>query len=298
MSEKVLKTTTPTARKEHVCEVCGKPIKKGERYLDVTIKKDGKLVHRKTHFGCRVEKKEESASLPVMPVGGIAMKGLNLPPLPIVGKKIPQTEEEFKKAVHDDTLNMLETFTFQENMEIAFIPLVITELMWIFAQKVVDYAIANRVSWTVKLTRTVKNLREEYLKEVAKDLDKKHQEHFIGESRKFYEENVRDFTILWFSVNQSLKAGWYDLPHLDMRTDAYCAVVMFKVLKEHSRRIGKLILERTGEGGQDFTNPKTDALNDLMEAYVAPAEIEVSQHVKTSMAIMQKKFKLIEFNVK
>ena len=50
-TERVLRTSTPISRKEHTCAVCGKSIAKGERYLNIVIKKDKKLVNRKTHFG-------------------------------------------------------------------------------------------------------------------------------------------------------------------------------------------------------------------------------------------------------
>ena len=41
--ERILKTTTPTAKKEHTCAVCGQTIHKGVRYLNVSILKDGKV---------------------------------------------------------------------------------------------------------------------------------------------------------------------------------------------------------------------------------------------------------------
>lgn len=155
MKERVIHITTPKARKEHICEVCGKPIAVGERYLNIAYKRDRKMLSRKTHFGCNENKQEKK----IVTIPGALV-----------------TEAQFKKQVHDDTMNMLETFTFRENMDIAFVPLIITEVAWYYALKVVKYAADNRISEVKKLSRTVRALREEYISTCRKDLDNKHIE--------------------------------------------------------------------------------------------------------------------------
>lgn len=46
------------------------------------------------------------------------------------------TEKQFKESVRHDTDWMMKTFTFNENMMIAFVPLVISHLAWVYAEKV------------------------------------------------------------------------------------------------------------------------------------------------------------------
>lgn len=218
--EKVLRTSTPIARKEHTCAVCGKPIAKGERYLNIAIKKGGKLVSRKTHFGCS-EKKEQPK---VMPLAGL-----------------PITEEQFKKSVHDDTLTMLETFTFDENMQIAFTPLIITEVAWKYAYIVLDHAAKERISETKKLSRVVKTLREKYLSDCRKDLDNAHLESMKEAAEVFVNSCGNDFMILFYSLNNEFKKQWYDLEYLDMRTYAGIAIIILQLLKEHNMRMEELM---------------------------------------------------------
>lgn len=281
MKEKILSMTTPTARKEHICAVCGKPIAKGEQYFNVVVRVDGKLTSRKTHYTCHYSEEKPLAPSKVDE---------------LAKTKAPVTEGQFKEAVKDDVKMMLEIFSFQENMEVVFTPLIITECAWHYALKAVKMAAERRIPQTIKLSRTVKMLREEYLKEVSIDLDAKHREKFMSETDNFMKECSYDFTILWYTLNQSLKSNAYDLPYLDVRTEAFCAVVMCELLKKHNKRITNLIGERTGNF-IDYTNPKTDALRECMEAYIEPAEINLAGHVETALAIFDKNLKKIKFNL-
>lgn len=267
----IVKITTPTARKEHVCCVCGKPIKKGEKYFNIAVKEGCKLVSKKTHYTCRLEQEKPTEA-------------------------VPMTEEQFKQEMHNDSVMMLEKFSFQENMEIAFVPLIITEVAWYYAERTMSKAAYHKVSETVRLSRTVKNLHKEYEEMVAKDLDFAHRSHYKAQSKQFIEICQNDLTLLWFSVNQMLKNDWYHLRYLDMRTDAYCGVVMCELLFQHNKRIAKMVGERTGNFNE-YNNPKIEALKDCLESYVSPAELSITGHVKTSLDIMKKNLKCIEFNL-
>ena len=276
-SEKVLRTSTPRANRQHVCSVCGKPIEKGERYLNITIKQGKKLVSRKTHFGCS-EKKEQPK---VMAVPGV-----------------PVTEAQFKQQVHDDTLTMLETFTFEENMKIAFLPLIITEVAWHYAFKVVKQAADYRIEATKKLSRTVKMLREKYISDCKKDLDRAHIEKMEKGASMFIKGCGNDFLLLFFSMNNLLKKQWADVPYLDMRTDACITMVLLKMLKEHSKKMDELMASKLGGDVPAYRNPINEALWDCMDAYADPCQFSFDGHVRTSMQIIMKKFNQIEWDIK
>ena len=277
MKERVIHITTPKARKEHICEVCGKPIAVGERYMNIAYKRDRKMLSRKTHFGCKEEKKPAKVS---------AVPG------------VPVTEDQFKRQVHDDTMTMLETFTFEENMNIAFVPLIITEVAWYFAFKVVRFGIDNRISETKKLSRAVKELRENYLRDCRKDPDRTHIEKMEKSADEFVKKCHTDFMLLFYSLNNELKKQWATDPYLDMRTDACIAMVMLQMLKEHNKRMYALMSEKLGGEVPVYTNPINESLRDCMEAYAAPCKFKFEGHVVTSMKIIQKKFGQIEFEVK
>lgn len=266
MNEKTLRTITPTARKEHICAVCGKPIAKGEKYLNVAVRKDGKLTNRKTHLGC-VEK--------------------------------PDKEKLFKTQTHDETLAMLETFSFEENMQIAFTPVIITEVAWKYAFIVLDYAAKARIPETRKLSRTVRMLRENYICMCKKDLNRDHFDRMARASEDFVRKCGNDFLILFYSLSNELKKQWSDLPYLDMRTYAGIVLIILELLKEHTKRMDKLIAQRFKRDAMPtISNPMTDVLRDCMEAYMAPARFSFEGNVKISMNIIRNKFNLIQWEVK
>lgn len=277
MKEKVIHITTPKARKEHVCEFCGQPIGKGERYLNIAYKRDGKMMNRKTHFGCK--EKEDKPKVSAIP-------------------GVPVTEDQFKRQVHDDTMNMLETFTFEENMNIAFVPLIITETAWYFAFKVVKYAAEHRIPETVKLSRSVRALREKYISDCRKDLDHAHIKKMEDAATEFVKTCQTDFALLFYSMNNELKKQWANYSYLDMRTDACIAMVMLQLLKEHNKRMDELMSKKLGGEVPVYTNPINDSLWDCMDAYADPCKFKFEGHVATSMKIIQKKFGQIEFEVK
>ena len=307
--ERVLKTTTPTARKEHTCAVCGKPIQKGEQYLNVSILENGKVKSRKTHFCCSESKKTDTpingTKLSAGIVGGsLVLSGLNLPPIPDAIKvqygftcgPVPNIEEQFRKKVHDDTLNMLQTFTFRENMDIAFTPLIITEWAWHYAFETMKLAACYHIEETKKLSRTVKMLRQKYMEECKKDLKSDHILKIIEESVRMREVMGKDLMILYFTVNNDLKRRWSELPYMDLRTNAYISVIMIQFLYEHNRRMDEIVESKMGSS-KECKNPITDSLKTCMEAFVSPCKIEFSQNVKTSLAILKNNVNKIEWNV-
>lgn len=276
--ERVLKTSTPTAKKEHICASCGKPIAKGEKYLNIAIKDGKKLVSRKSHLACTLKSKERQERVSFA--------------------NSPVTEKQFKEQVHNDALAMLETFTFKENMLMAYVPLIITEVAWHYALKVVNEAAQNRISDFKRLSRKVKSLRENYLQNCTKDLTKQDIERIIESAKAFINSCGNDFSIMFYSVNNELKKKWPDCHYLDIRTDACIAQSMIKLLFLHNERMDKLVERKLGGKMPSYRNPINEALLDCMRQYAFPAQVEFTGNMRLSMQIIHKKFNAIDFVVK
>ena len=183
-------------------------------------------------------------------------------------RPLPMTERQFKKLVADNTERMLETFTWEENMMIAFVPLIISKMAWVYAEKVLAYCAEHRLSEYKKLGRVVKMLRQEYIDTLCKDLDRRHVRHIETQTEQFMDEINHHLTILWLQANTYIKnAAGYDMTHDTMRTDAMVAILMVRYLKAHDKKMNAIIEAKMGHS-EGITNPQMIDLERLMKVYL------------------------------
>lgn len=205
-------------------------------------------------------------------------------------------EQAFKSQIKSDVRNMLETFTWKENMMIAFVPLVIAHLAFIYSDKVLEYCKEHRISETLKLSRAVKHIRQEYLSEMKKDLNAAHIRRIEEQTEQFMQLYAHDFTILWWCVNGQYKRQFPDAPLKDMKTDAFVSVLMCRFLDEHNKRMDKIIAAKMGQANS-IKNPYIDKLETCMDAYCGNQVIECDANIKACMKILEKNINEIEFDV-
>ena len=213
-------------------------------------------------------------------------------------RPLPMTERQFKQIVADNTERMLETFTWEENMMIAFVPLIISKVAWVYAEKVLAYCAAHRLSEYKKHGRVVKMLRQEYLDTLAKDLDRRHVRHIETQTEQFIEEINHHLTILWLQANTYIKnAAGYEITHDTMRTDAMVAILMVRYLKAHDNRMNAIIEAKMGHS-ESITNPQMIDLAGLMKVYL-PKDFEVGTNYQLDLCakIFENSLSKIEFDI-
>lgn len=206
------------------------------------------------------------------------------------------SEDKIKKEIKHDVHTMLETFTWKENMMIAFVPLVIAHLAFIYSDKVLEYCKEHRISETLKLSRAVKHIRQEYLSEMKKDLNAAHIRRIEEQTEQFMQIYAHDFTILWWCVNGQYKRQFPDNPYKDMKTDAFVSVMMCRFLDEHNKRMDKIIAAKMGQANS-IKNPYINKLETCMDAYCGNQVIECDANIKACMKILEKNINEIEFDV-
>ena len=206
-------------------------------------------------------------------------------------------EMDFKQQVKDETRQMLETFTWDENMMIAFVPLVISKIAWWYAEKVMKYCADHRISEVKKLGRTIKEVRTKYIDDLRKDLDFAHINNVERQAMQFVEEYKRDFQIFQLQVNAAIKREYPDMEYQDMRTDAWCGVMMVEFLKQHNRAMDKIIAEKMG-ASTSITNPCMVSLATLLDAYMpAGFKIQDTRQIDLCLRVLANKVREIDFEV-
>ena len=205
-------------------------------------------------------------------------------------------EARFKKEIKSDVHTMLDLFSWKENMMIAFVPLIISHIAWVYADKVLKCCAELRISETIKLSRAVKKVRQEYIESLKKDLDPRHIERINKQTERFCEEYQNDFVILWYCINSEHKRRYPDDRLTAMRTDAYFSTLMCRYFVEHNKRMDKLIESKMGFA-QSIKNPYMDKLETCMDAYCGENTIKNTPNIDACMRVFQKNLDDIEFEV-
>lgn len=205
-------------------------------------------------------------------------------------------EAEFKKQIKSDVGKMLKTFTWSENMMIAFVPLVISHLAWMYAEKVLHYCAEHRISETLKLGRAVKHVREEYLNVLKKDLDVRHLDRINEQTERFHDVYKNDFIILDLSVDAAYMKQYPKAKYREMRVDAYIAILLCRFLVKHNRRMDKVIEAKIG-ATQSIQDPNMKKLETCMDAYCGDYVIKDTANIEACMRILQNNINAIEFEV-
>lgn len=208
-------------------------------------------------------------------------------------------EERFKADVKSDTEKLMSEFTQREQTTIAFVPLIIETLIWRYADKCVEYCAENRISETVKLSRSVRMLKKKWEEKISLDLNSESQYQVQSETERFVEFCGNDFTIFYFSVNRELIKHNPDMQHENLATYALQGMALIKFLNYFNAKIFKLIKERMGRENVIATDPIFDALNASFDAYAGNyKDFDFKANdIVSCIKILEIKLGQIEFNV-
>ena len=215
----------------------------------------------------------------------------NVPP------HLQDQEKIFKDSVKEGARQMLETFTWQENMQIAFVPLVISKIAWWYAEKAMQYCADHRISATKKLNRAIKEMRAKYVDELRKDLDFRHVNHVESQAMRFISEYPKDFIIYELQVSQAIKTEYPTMPDEDLRKDAWCGVMMVEFLKRHNALMDKVIAAKIGQSNS-ITSPHMVGLETLLDAYMPEGfKIKNTKQIDLCLKVLENRERAINFQV-
>lgn len=186
-------------------------------------------------------------------------------------------EQMFSEFVKNKVACRLEKFSKQENFFVAFAPLIIGELAWIYAFRALDLSAKYKVSILKKLSRSVKGLREMYLLELKRDLHARGIEKIKGYADLLFSEFSHNFMILYLSVDSDVQTMMPECSYKDMRTEAMCSFLMLELLMIYNVKVDSLTIERIGEH-DGFRSKKLDALRSSMEAFIYPDSLKFSDN--------------------
>lgn len=210
-------------------------------------------------------------------------------------------EKAFRESVAESTKKMMERLTLDEQMRVSFVPLIITQLAWLYADKAMACAARDKVSILKKLSRTLKMVHQRYNDELHRELDYKHLQNVMKQTDMCIEEISRDLTILYFSVNQEFKRSTPEYPYDEQRTYAIISTLFIDLLKAYNLEMDKLLAEKLQDKNlaPSIVPP---LIQHLRTGMVAFAGVEgkfnyKDANVQTAMKVMGNRINSIEFSV-
>lgn len=210
------------------------------------------------------------------------------------------TERAFKKRVEDDVVKMVTVLTLQEQMQVALVPIILSQIAWHFADKALALCASYRVEMLKKLARTTKMLRTVYDRAINRDLDPKHRGIIERETGRFLDECQYDFTILYYAVNSQFKKLYPDYPYDEMRTYAILSMLMIGMEERHNKRMDRMLAEKLGADIKPAEiHPLIGKLNAAMYAYAGIDDRGRFNETQTALAVqvIENRIKEIKFEL-
>lgn len=180
-------------------------------------------------------------------------------------------EGAFRKSIKEEVNERLEKLTKKEHYQITFVPLVITEIAFIYAEKVHKYCAEHRVSEVKKLGRAVRTVREDYINYLRQDLKDRDISRIESETREFLEEYSYDFFIMYAQASNIISNKYDYMEHKDMRTLALIGREMCNFFNEYNHKMNKLIEKKLGSVS-DIHYPYQSKLMTCLDAYLGDAD--------------------------
>ena len=210
----------------------------------------------------------------------------------------PPNEELFKQKVKSDIDRMVNELTPDELKLITFAPRIISEIAWIFTDKVLKYCAEHKIEAVKKLSRAVKYVKDEYYRFMAKDLDYKHIQNVKDEAKRFMDEECSwNYTTLYYSVDAELKKKYGAIEDEEMRVNAFIVLVQIYFLELVNKRGDEILKKKLGMR-EHIRDPFMDKLKTAMQAYAGNYSINYSNNMQLCVKILENSLNEIEFIVR
>lgn len=173
-----------------------------------------------------------------------------------------------------ETLNVVKHQIFAED-ELNIIysrPTVLLHLIQKYADLVIREAAYERLSMFKAVSRSIKSLIEANDKHLYSILGSEKYKDFVQDMDDAYNENIKDFTILYYSMNNIIKKHYANYPYDTIRTNALIALMLIDMHKVYIHKIGEILKEKfpdTYHGGE-LISDEVKQLRFLLCSYVAP----------------------------
>ena len=208
-------------------------------------------------------------------------------------------EEKFKHECEKSYNDLKQNFSWDDHIQIAFVPLVIAHIAWVYAEKTRKWCADHRISDVIKLSRAVRKVREDYIDFLRKDLDMKHIESIERQAEQFLKEpkTALDFQIAYYSISNEYYRQYPDVELQECRVYATISRLMIEAYKRHNAKMNALIASKLGHSESVDNTLITDKLDTCMDAYLGDYVLTKTEEIGRIERIFDISLSRFEFQV-
>lgn len=191
-------------------------------------------------------------------------------------------EIDYRKKVSESVHEMINAFDEDECVQIMFVPLVIAQLAFIYADKAKQYCIDHRISETKPVSRAIDKIKSDWETLLSKDLDREHRDNIKQQTMEFLEYDMqRQINIFYFTLLNEFNRQYPNDPYPALRVYTHISVLFILAYDRHNRKMDDLIETRSCKG-KSISNPiLTDKLFAQMSAYCGNFILKKTKHMET-----------------
>ena len=191
--------------------------------------------------------------------------------VPCIAKDYLSASDEARKNAGSTLRRIIDRMSREEMIKVVFIPLVIADMAWIYAEKAVKEAAKNHVELLKQASRTVRTLRQRYEDDLNFDMTKRQVTNLRRDmAQRILPYVERDSTICYFTANQTLlNSKARDYPYIELRTYALMSYWFLRLYKTYIDETNKMLDERFGRTmTKTFIPVHLKLLKEIMEGFV------------------------------
>ena len=221
---------------------------------------------------------------------------------PRVPEREPGSEKKLIEKASSFAHEMINNMSRKEIQQVSFMPLVLTEIAWIYAQMAREAAAHNRLEMFRDMGRVVDLKRKEYEDFLALNLDYMRRTTIKLEAEALMGDFERDFEILYWSCNQELKRVAPEYYYEDVRTPAIVSIEMVGLVRSINKLNDALLAKRIKGELAEVTelNPYTAWLGENMECYAGVDTKTFNykdRNILTALAVIKNRAIAREYNI-
>lgn len=286
--------------KERLCSDKVQPkIKVGQRYFvlaEGTIKRGAKVL-KVVELGAMLK---EAIKRPHDNIDPKQMQRINAErffwlkrPKSEIQEEFLRFKAEFEKKNEEREMKFLEEkFTEQERVRMAYTPYLFAELAWHYTDQALNAARNRKVEKYKKVARMVKAFRVDFNQELRKKMNQPVLECAQSKLQEVLQKHSLDFFIFMTTVKNELNRQHVGLEDDDVKTYAFMAFLCCRSLnKIDSENIDIIQKKLKCNTTRHETYKYMKELRGCIDAYMDGCIVELTQPIKTAVAIMEKNIK-------